>query len=244
MALLSVHPLDTGAIRKFKLFHWQDMPGARLPLDPVTGDSWYPEETARQLRLSSKDHWDIPVIVDNRTLHILALHPTPPIFDGPEDRNGLRNHDEIRLVADYISPERSAYIVDDVGQAGGLETGAAFVILGDMNADPFDGDGTGKPIRQLLDHPGIHAYCEPASEGAVQAAAMQGRMNLQHLGSSSFDTSDFNDDAVGNLRLDYVLPSDEILVTGCGVFWPVAGAPGADWIDASDHRLVWADMEF
>ena len=64
MALLSVHPLDTGAIRKFRLFRWQDMPGARLPLDPLTGDSWYPEEIAGQLRLSSKDHWDIPVSID------------------------------------------------------------------------------------------------------------------------------------------------------------------------------------
>jgi len=32
-----------------------------------------------------------------QVIHILASHPTPPVFDGVEDRNGRRNHDEIRL---------------------------------------------------------------------------------------------------------------------------------------------------
>ena len=35
-------------------------------------------------------------------VHFLVSHPTPPTFDGAEDRNGTRNHDEIRFWADYI----------------------------------------------------------------------------------------------------------------------------------------------
>ena len=56
------------------------------------------------------------------TLHVLASHPTPPTFDGPEDRNGRRNHDEIRFWADYISPGQSGYIVDDEGRSGGIDS--------------------------------------------------------------------------------------------------------------------------
>lgn len=244
MALLSVYPMDITGVRKFRSFRWQDMPDASLPNNPETGEPWYPEETAALLRLSSKDHWDIPISVNGGILHVLALHPTPPVFDGPEDRNGLRNHDEIRLFADYITPGRSGYIVDDAGTPGGLEAGAAFVILGDMNADPFDGDSSGRPINQFLDHPGINASCAPASEGAREAARIQARINLRHRGDPALDTSDFNDSSTGNLRLDYVLPSAAIAVSGCGVFWPLQGQQGAEWVEVSDHRLVWADLEF
>ena len=41
--------------------------------------------------------------VKGKTFHLLASHPTPPVFDGDEDRNGKRNHDEVRLIADYIN---------------------------------------------------------------------------------------------------------------------------------------------
>ena len=54
------------------------------------------------LRLSCKIHWDVPVQIGSETVHFLVSHPTPPAFDGPEDRNGRRNHDEIRFWADYI----------------------------------------------------------------------------------------------------------------------------------------------
>jgi len=244
MALLSAHPLDIAAMRQFRLFLWADMPDAQMPYHPETGTPWYPEDTASQLRLSSKDHWDIPVALNGRILHVLAFHPTPPVFDGPEDRNGLRNHDEIRLFADYISPEHSDYIADDAGKSGGLVAGTAFVILGDMNADPLDGDSSGQPIRQLLDHAAINASCSPASEGAKEATQVQGRINQQHRGDPALDTSDFNDNSVGNLRLDYVLPSAAIQVSRCAVFWPPSGEQGADWVEVSDHRLVWADLEF
>jgi hypothetical protein len=45
------------------------------------------------------------------------------------------------------------------------------------------------------------------------------------------------------MRIDYVLPSANLKVIGCGVFWPALNQPGRAWIDASDHRLVWVDTE-
>src|SRR5690625_1017988 len=96
------------------------MPSILLPTD------FYGPEISSQLRLSSKSHWDVPVRIGSTTIHLLAAHPTPPNFDGPEKRNQRRNHDEIRLWADYLRPGRtSEWIVDDDGVGGGLDIGRA-----------------------------------------------------------------------------------------------------------------------
>ena len=120
MLVLSQHPIDTADIRTFQHFLWKDMPGALLPDDPATPApaDWYSAEELDVFRLSSKSHWDVPILVDGKTVHFLVSHPTPPVFDGPEDRNGTRNFDEIRFWADYITPGTSArYIYDDEGQS-------------------------------------------------------------------------------------------------------------------------------
>ena len=105
-----------------------------MPTDPEdldgNGDTanWYTTEELEQVRLSSKSHWDIPIQVNGETIHVLASHPTPPVFDGPEDRNGTRNFDEIRFWADYI--DGADYIYDDNGSTGGLASDARFVVMG------------------------------------------------------------------------------------------------------------------
>ena len=68
-------------------------------------------------------------------------------------------------------------------------------------------------------------------------------MNLQHKGDSASDTSDFNDEFVGNLRIDYLLPSKSLKIVGCGVYWPAKEQAGHDLISVSDHRLIWLDIE-
>ena len=117
------------------------------------------------LRLSSKSHWDVPVVIGERRVHVLASHPTPPTFDGPEDRNGTRNHDEIRFWADYVSGGRDAsYIYDDDGQYGGLARNASFVIAGDQNADPSDGDSyDNEEPAQSFDSEGPHGWLTVSS---------------------------------------------------------------------------------
>ena len=239
MVVLSKHEIDVEGARTFRTFRWKDMPGARLPVRP-DGSPFYSGEAIEVLRLSSKSHWDVPVRIGEAVVHLLASHPTPPVFDGPEDRNGARNADEIRFWADYISG--GGYIEDDAGGRGGLPEGAHFVIAGDLNADPVDGDSVPGAARQLTDHPLVNAAVTPASEGGAAAAASQGGANADQRGAPRFDTADFNDEAPGNLRVDYVLPSATLEVTDAGVFWPAEGEPGAALIDASDHRLVWVDV--
>jgi endonuclease/exonuclease/phosphatase family metal-dependent hydrolase len=250
MVLFSTFPIQENQVRTFQDFLWKDMPGAMLPDEASTtaaGD-WYSKEALARLRLSSKSHWDVPIEVEGKVLHILACHPTPPVFDGAEDRNGRRNHDEIRFWTDYITPEKSAYIYDDRGRVGGLEPEAKFVIVGDLNADPFDGDGLHQGIAGLLAHPRVQDI-RPASEGAEEASAVQGGVNREHKGPSRLATYQSRPgQAPGNLRLDYVLPSAGLAVIKAGVFWPrmsdslsslTAGPPYV----SSDHRLVFAEIE-
>jgi hypothetical protein len=240
MMVLSRFPVTLK--RSFRRFKWHDMPAALVPLKP-DGTSWYPQPIFEQLRLSSKSHWDVIVSTGDQDLHFLVSHPTPPVFDGPEDRNGARNYDEIRLWADYIDPTRSGYIYDDAGDRGGLDETAKFIIAGDLNADPVDGDSSGNAINQLLQHPSIDAACVPLSKGAEEASAQQAGKNLEQRGNPAADTGDFNDKYTGNMRIDYVLPSATLKVLGCGVFWPASDEKGHDLIGVSDHRLVWLDID-
>lgn len=249
MVVLSRYPIDTDGVRTFQNFLWKDMPGALLPDDPATAapSDWFTPEELDVVRLSSKSHWDVPITVGRTTVHVLASHPTPPTFDGPEDRNGLRNHDEIRFWADYVTPGRAArYVYDDEGGRGGLRAGEKFVILGDQNADPHDGDSVDTAIGQLLDSPRIQDPA-PTSRGALEASALQGGANTTHVGDPALDTADFADTAPGNIRADYVLPSKGLKVRDAGVFWPVLADPlsrltGVYPFPSSDHRLVWVDL--
>jgi len=249
MAVYSMFPIDYDTIRTFQLFLWKDMPGALLPDDPNTPApaDWYSPQELDIFRLSSKSHWDVPVEIGDTWVHFLVSHPTPPVFDGPEDRNGTRNFDEIRFWADYIHPGRSAYIYDDNGQYGGLQPGAFFVIAGDQNSDPIDGDSIPGSAQLLLDHPLVNTKVTPASEGAVEQSLLQGGANLAHLGDPQFDTADFADTAPGNLRADYVLPHKALRILDAAVFWPASDDPlfrlvGVFPFPSSDHRLVWIDV--
>jgi Endonuclease/Exonuclease/phosphatase family len=239
MAVYSRFPIDEDAIRTFQLFRWADMPGALIP------PGWFTPAELAAVRLSSKSHWDLPIEVGRRTVHFLVSHPTPPTFDGPEDRNGRRNHDEIRLWADYITPGRAGYLYDDAGRYGGLHPGSAFVIAGDQNADPVDGDSTAGAIQQLLDHPLVRDPL-PASAGAVEQTLLQGGINLTHRGPARLDTADFAEPP-GNLRVDYVLPRKSLPVIRSAVFWPTTADPlfrlvGVFPFPTSDHKLVWVDL--
>ncbi len=265
MLLLSKYEIDTANIRTFQNFLWKDMPGNLLTNDPTVDNpatttvnenlgSFYSPEEIAVLRLSSKSHWDVPIKIGNQTIHVLASHPTPPVFDGTEDRNGKRNYDEIRFWSDYITPGKGDYIYDDKGKKGGLASGSSFVIMGDENADPQDGDSYNQAILQLLQNPNINTNVIPTSLGAVQQSTLQGGANANHKGNPAFDTADFADTTPGNLRSDYVLPSTDLKIANSAVFWPVntdsnfplvgtfnSSLPGG--FPSSDHRLVFTDIQ-
>jgi myo-inositol-hexaphosphate 3-phosphohydrolase/phosphodiesterase/alkaline phosphatase D-like protein len=264
MLLLSKYPIDTDNIRTFQTFLWKDMPGNLLTNDPTVDNpatpvnenlgGFYSAEEQAILRLSSKSHWDVPILVNGETIHALVSHPTPPVFDGTEDRNGKRNYDEIRFWSDYVTPGKGSYIYDDEGGTGGLTAGSKFVIMGDQNADPNDGDSYNNAVRQLLQNPNINTNTIPSSLGGVQQAALQGGANATHKSNPAFDTGDFADTTPGNLRTDYVLPSANQQIASSGVFWPLNTDPNFAPVGvftpslpggypSSDHRLVYTDIQ-
>lgn len=226
------------------------MPCAKLP-ENEDGTSYFSNEALEVFRLSSKSHWDIPIIINQGNIvHILASHPTPPVFDGPEDRNGKRNHDEIRFWADYVSGGKEAkYIYDDKGFYGGLYEDAKFIIAGDLNSDPYDGDSFPGSAQLILDHPLTYKGPAPYSMGATEQSKLQGQANDKHCADPRYDTADFNPAAPGNLRVDYCLPSANIHVAIAQVFWPLESDPlfplvGTFPFPGSDHRMVYIDTFF
>lgn len=232
MAVYSRFPIDHDAIRTFQKFRWCELPAAKRPRAPGADAYFYDDDTWLALRLSSKNHVDVPIDVGGHTIHLLASHPTPPVFDGDEDRNGCRNHDEIQFWNLYLSEQATDFPGDDQGRVGGLEAAASVVVMGDLNADPADGDGIRSAIRSLLNHPRL-TDPQPQSRGAVEQARDQ-------RGAPATDTARFRNRTV---RVDYVLPSRDLRVVDSGVFWPPRDHDDHRLIHASDHSLVWIEVE-
>jgi hypothetical protein len=212
MLLLSRLKIRSAEARDFTAFLWADLPGA-IP----------PPGTPAVQRLSSTGHWEVPLdLPGGGTLRLLAWHATPPVFDGPEDRNGRRNHDEaafwLRLIEGSLpwpAPE------------------APFVLLGGSNLDPADGEGRRAALAGLLAHPRLQ---DPGPR------ATNPRQEPGHRGDPTIDTALFGA-GTGGLRTEVILPSADLAVTASGVLWPPEDDPLAATVAlASRHRLVWVDL--
>ena len=151
LAVLSRYPIDADAVTDFSDLLWRDLPGAVLP-QTATGPFLEPEVQA-VLRLSSTVHWVVPVILpDGPPLHLLAWAATPPVFDGPEDMNGLRARDELRLWEVLLDGGFGPPPID-------------FVLTGNSNLDPLAGDGDRAAMAAFLRRPDL----TDAHDGQVNA---------------------------------------------------------------------------
>ncbi|WP_267140029.1 endonuclease/exonuclease/phosphatase family protein [Anianabacter salinae] len=224
MVVLSRHPVDEGASRDLSALVWRDLPGAVLPM---FGDAPFPSDAAIAIqRLSSVGHWDVAVDTPQGRVHLLALSATPPLFDGAEDRNGLRNAGEVGLWVDYLE-----------GRLGMAPPDGPVVVLGNMNLDPLDGDGRRGALDALLSHPRLQDPQPGSDEGRTRAAA-QGGANAGHRGDPALDTADWTDvPGPGNLRVSYILPDVRLGVADAGVEWTASDSDGA-----RRHALVWVDL--
>ena len=63
MVVYSRHPIIYEGVRNFQLFLWKDMPDAMLPTKYPDGIDWYSPKELNVLRLSSKSHWDVPILI-------------------------------------------------------------------------------------------------------------------------------------------------------------------------------------
>ena len=258
MVVYSQHPILTDDVRTFQHFLWKDMPDALLPDDPATpaAHDWYNADELAIFPLSSKSHWDVPIDIDGAVVHFLVSHPTPPGLRRPR---GPKRHEELGRdppVGRLHHPGACiVYIYDDDGTHGGLKPGSAFVIAGDQNSDPLDGDSIPGSIQQLLEHPLVNTSVTPTSDGGAYWSELQDVLNDTHETDPHEDTADFCDTPAfppcsgpGNLRADYVLPRRSLKIVDAAVFWPfppdeLVRLTGAGFpVPSSDHRLVWVDV--
>ena len=215
MAVLSRVPILTAQARDFSGFLWRDLPGADLPPDMS------PDARAIQ-RLSTSGHWEVPLDLGNgATLRLLVWYATPPVFDGPEDRNGRRNHDEaafwLRLMdgdLPFPPPE------------------SPFILLGQSNLDPLDGQGRRAAMQALLSHKALQ---DPEPRGT------SGRSDPGQTGDPALDTALY--DGIGGLRVEVILPSASLNVSAAGMLSPPDGDQmAATLTTASRHWPIWVEI--
>ncbi|MDF1726136.1 MAG: endonuclease/exonuclease/phosphatase family protein [Sulfitobacter sp.] len=194
MAILSRIPIARDRVTDRSDFLWQDLPGA---IQPQADDAPFPSIRAQHYRrLHSHGAWIVPLDHPGG-LQLLTWHASPPVFDGPEDLNGRRNHDETRFWQLLME-----------GDLGPVPS-APFVLLGDANLDPTRGEGLHAAITALLSNPRL----QDPQEGVDTVVWEQ----------------------TGPMRVDYILPSADLLVQGAGAapFDPAG----------SRHRLIWVDLD-
>ena len=139
VAILSRFPIATEDVYDFTDLLWRQLPDANLPR---TSSGPFPSEAAQAVqRLSTSVHWIVPIILeDQRVLNLLVYAATPPVFDGPEDQNGLRNRDELKLWEQVLDGHWGAVPVD-------------FVFAGLTNLDPDAGEGDRATMAAFLRDP-------------------------------------------------------------------------------------------
>lgn len=210
MVLLSKLPIRREEVQDYSTLRWVDFPDARLP-STADGTPFFSADVTEVLRLSSTSHWVIPVVLPNAdTLQLLVFHAAPPVFDGAEDRNGLRNADELRLATIMI--EGSPEFAD-----GRAVVQPPFVVTAAANLDPTQGEGRKSAIRALLERPELQDP-QPRDEHG--------------------DTHTVHWDGVGKMRVDYVLPSSDLVVKDAGILRNLGSRHGVVWVDIAtpDHR--------
>ncbi len=138
MAVLSRLEVLRDDVEDYTPLLWRDLPGHIYPVD-ADGTPFGGAAVFDVHRLSSRGHWVVPLrTAEDDILRLMTFSATPPLYDGEEDRNGRRNHDETAFWLDYLARDASAQ---------------PFVIAGTVNTDPARGVGRREAVNALLAHP-------------------------------------------------------------------------------------------
>lgn len=203
MVLLSRLPF--GDVSDHSAALWSDHSAVARDVLPDGADTVVP--------LANVAQWVVPLTVAGAEITLITLAANTPVFDGPEDRNGLRNADELAYVAELAAEHDTP------------------VVLGRGNIDPVDGQGIRGAMEALLTHPSLQDTMPRGNGGG----------GVDHRGDPALDTVEW--DGPGPLRVDYVLPARGLRVVASGVVWPALDDPFAGTVaTASRGRAVWVDI--
>ncbi len=266
IALLSMHEIDKENTRTFQEFKWKDLPNSQIPkVEEIVsstppgmkiGDNWFTDEEWNNIRLSSKNHLDVPIKIKKgdtvETINLLISHPTPPVFEiGGTKVNFLRNKGEVDFWTHYINNEPTLY--DDKGNKGGIDgTKNKFIILGDLNSDIFNSAKSKEKfngINGLLNSNLLNSDVATGNSIAISNGGKLEANSKKHPKPES-RTSTFG------LRVDYSLPSNNLEVLNTGIYWQADGEEGRLLFNdprigkygngkevSSDHRFVWTTIK-
>jgi hypothetical protein len=209
MAILSRYPVLTDGVQDFTGLLWQDLPNALLPVHP-DGTPFPDAQAQGALRLATVAQWAVPIDHPGGPITLLAFHASPPVFDGPEDRNGRRNHDQLTFWRQYLDG------------TFGPAPDQRFVVLGHANQDPVRGEGIKSGIGGLLADPRLQDV-KPTRPG--RADAPHATVHWPRVTPAI-------------QRVSYILPARDWQVADSGVYWPL-DAPEIDvasrhrmvWVD-------------
>jgi hypothetical protein len=141
MLLLSRYPMSLS-------FHlndllWKDVPDAQMP--EYEDKRPFPSKGARDAqKLVGQGFWVVQVDVgDDPPLAMALFQNQAPVFDGPEDMNGLRSRAQLGLLSAVMDGEHGPFPKE------------RFVLLGNTNLDPERGDGDRGAMARMLSDPRI-----------------------------------------------------------------------------------------
>ena len=194
MAVYSKYPIDTDDVRTFQTLPLEGharraaagRPGHRRP--PA---DWYSPAELDVFRLSSKSHWDLPHRRSagapstsssatrprrSSTGRRTATAPATTTRSGSGPTTSRPAH--VRL---HLRRRRASSAV--------WRPGRSFVIAGDQNSDPLDGDSIpGSRSSSCSTTRGSTRRPRRTSAGAVEAAVLQGGANLDRTGRTRDST--------------------------------------------------------
>ena len=139
---------------------------SRLPLDPprdLSGMLWadraeteglLPEAGRGTVPLATTAQWTVGLT--GRGVTVVTMAAGTPVFDGPEDRNGLRNAAELALVAELAAEVPGP------------------VVMGRANLDPARGQGRREAVAALLSHPALQDPRPKGSDGETATVVWDG----------------------------------------------------------------------
>ncbi len=201
-----------GEARDFSVLLWRDLPEATLP--GVNGQPFPSEEAQAIQRLSSNGHWVLPALHPNGPVTLMLFAAGPPVFDGPEDQNGLRNADEIRLWSHLLD-----------GKLGPAPE-PPFVLMGGANLDPQKGEGRHEAIQGLLTDPRLQDPLEKAGPTVDWREPTPGDLRVDYV----LPSADLKVIDAGVFWPKPKEPGHELL--------------SEKDIAASRHHMVWVDIAF
>lgn len=174
----------------------------------------------------------IPLDIHGKTTYLVMSHPTAPAF---WSINPYRHEDELRALALFLD-----------GQLPGVESvpqGSPFVLIGDLNADPEEGDSRPGAIARVL----AHDRLEPWFPEGAGTMGKNPTFNTYVSGCGKGDGSSVGDPSSRfQMQIDYILPSKEIgRAQGGAVFFPNRAESQEDFdlaCRASDHMFLYVDL--